>query len=111
MEHTPSMLSETHTQRILDLASQRGLLRASDLDAIGSPRVILTRMTGAGLLERVGRGLYRLPGAQVTEFESLALVATRVPQAVFCLLTSLQFQGLTTQLPRQVWIAMPRGSH
>ena len=45
MEHTPSMLSETHTQRILDLTSQRGLLRASDLDAIGSPRVILTRMT------------------------------------------------------------------
>lgn len=111
MEHTPSMLSETHTQRILDLASQRGLLRASDLDAIGSPRVILTRMTAAGLLERVGRGLYRLPGAQVTEFESLALVATRVPQAVFCLLTALQFHGLTTQLPRQVWIAMPRGSH
>lgn len=69
------MLSETHTQRILDLASQRGLLRASDLDAIGSPRVILTRMTAAGLLERVGRGLYRLSGAQVTEFESLALVA------------------------------------
>ena len=111
MEHTPSMLSETHTQRILDLASQRGLLRASDLDAIGSPRVILTRMTAAGLLERVGRGLYRLPGAQVTEFESLAIVATRVPQAVFCLLTALQFHGLTTQLPRQVWIAMPRGSH
>ena len=105
------MLSKTHTQRILDLASRRGLLRASDLDAISSPRVILARMTAAGLLERVGRGLYRLPGAQVTEFESLALVATRVPQAVFCLLTALQFHGLTTQLPRQVWIAMPRGSH
>lgn len=36
MEHTPSMLSETHAQRILDLASQRAA-RASDLDAIGSP--------------------------------------------------------------------------
>jgi predicted transcriptional regulator of viral defense system len=93
MEHNPSMLSETHTQRILDLVSQRGLLRAADLDAIGSPRVILTRMTAAGLLERVGRGLYRLPGTQVTEFESLALVATRVPQAVFCLLTALQFHA------------------
>ncbi len=111
MEHTPSMLSETHTQRILDRARQRGLLRASDLDAIGSPRVILKRMSAAGLLERIGRGLYRLPGTQVTEFESLALVATRVPQAVFCLLTALQFHGLSTQLPRQVWIAMPRGSH
>ena len=30
---------------------------------------------------------------------------------MFCLLTALQFHGLTTQLPSQVWIAMPRGSH
>jgi predicted transcriptional regulator of viral defense system len=38
-------------------------------------------------------------------------VAARAPQAVFCLLTALQFHGLTTQLPRQVWIALPQGSH
>ena len=105
------MLSETHAQRVLDLVGQRGLLRASDLDAIDAPRVVLTRLNAAGLLERVGRGLYRLPDAQVSEFESLGTVATKVPQAVFCLLTALQFHELTTQLPRQVWIAMPRGSH
>lgn len=39
------------------------------------------------------------------------VVAAKAPQAVFCLLTALQFHGLTTQLPRQIWIAMPRGSH
>jgi predicted transcriptional regulator of viral defense system len=105
------MHSSTHTQRVLDLAGQKGLLRASDLDAIGAPRVVLTRLTTAGLLEKVARGLYRLPGAQVSEFESLGTIATKVPQAVFCLLTALQFHELTTQLPRQVWIAMPRGSH
>lgn len=105
------MLADTHTQRVLDLASQKRLLRASDLDAIDAPRVVLTRLTAAGILERVGRGLYRLPDAQTSEFESLATVATKVPQAVFCLLTALQFHELTTQLPRQVWIAMPRGSH
>ncbi|MBQ0920569.1 type IV toxin-antitoxin system AbiEi family antitoxin domain-containing protein [Hydrogenophaga aromaticivorans] len=105
------MPSDTHTQRVLDLAGQRGLLRASDLDAIDAPRVVLTRLSAAGLLERVGRGLYRLPDAQVSEFESLGSVAAKVPQAVFCLLTALQFHELTTQLPRQVWIAMPRGSH
>ena len=43
--------------------------------------------------------------------EPLVAVATKVPQAVFCLLTALQFHELTTQLPRQIWIAMPRGSH
>jgi predicted transcriptional regulator of viral defense system len=105
------MLSETHTRRVLNLVGQRGLLRASDLDAIDAPRVVLTRLNAAGLLQRVGRGLYRLPDAQVSEFESLCTVAAKVPQAVFCLLTALQFHELTTQLPRQVWIAMPRGSH
>jgi predicted transcriptional regulator of viral defense system len=110
-EHTLSMLSSTHTQRVLDLTSQKGLLRASHLDAINAPRVVLTRLTAAGLLEKVGRGLYRLPDAQVSEFESYGTVATKAPQAVFCLLTALQFHELTTQLPRQVWIAMPRGSH
>jgi len=105
------MLADTHTQRVLDLASQKGLLRASDLGAIDAPRVVLTRLTAAGQLEKVGRGLYRLPDSHGSEHESLVAVATKVPQAVFCLLTALQFHELTTQLPRQVWIAMPRGSH
>lgn len=107
----PSLSADTHAQRVLDLARQRGLLRVVDLDAIGAPRVVLTRLTAAGLLDRVGRGLYRLPNHSVTEHESLVVVAAKVPQAVFCLLTALQFHGLTTQLPRHVWIAMPRGSH
>jgi predicted transcriptional regulator of viral defense system len=105
------MLPDTQTQRVLGLASQKGLLRASDLDAIDAPRVVLTRLTAAGLLEKIGRGLYRLPDGQGSEFENLAAIATKVPQAVFCLLTALQFHELTTQLPRQIWIAMPRGSH
>ena len=105
------MSSDTHAQRILSLARQKGLLRASDLDAIEAPRVVLTRLIEGGLLERVSRGLYRLPSHPGSEHEGLATIAAKVPQAVFCLLTALQFHELTTQLPRQVWIAMPRGSH
>lgn len=105
------MSIDTHHQRVLGLARQQGLLRASDLDRIEAPRIVLTRLTAAGELERLGRGLYRLPGVHSSEHESLATVAAKVPQAVFCLLTALQFHELTTQLPRQVWIAMPRGSH
>ena len=111
-EHTYwTMRTETHTQRILELLSQKGILRSSDLDDIGAPRVVLTRMTASGQLEKTGRGLYRLPDSQGSEHESLIAIATKVPQAVFCLLTALQFHELTTQLPRQIWIGMPRGSH
>lgn len=111
MEQNRAMLSNTHAERVLDLARTKGLLRASDLQAINAPRVVLTRLIASGQLERIERGLYRLPDAQGAEQESLATVASRVPQAVFCLLTALQLHELGTQLPRQVWIAMPRGSH
>ena len=104
-------MESSHAQRILALAAQKGLLRTRDLSAISVPRVVLTRLTNAGQLEKVGRGVYRLPHGLMSEHESLVTIATRVPSAVFCLLTALQFHELTTQLPRQVWIAMPRGSH
>jgi predicted transcriptional regulator of viral defense system len=106
-----TVTQQSHPERVLDLARTKGLLRAGDLDALGAPRVVLSRLAARGQLERVGRGLYRLPDADVTEFQGLASVAIKAPQAVFCLLTALQFHELTTQLPRRVWIAMPRGSH
>lgn len=104
------MLPTTQAQRTHELLAQKGIVRPMDLEAIGIPRAVLTRMAAAGEVERVGRGLYRLPTLG-SEHDSLIAVATKVPQAVFCLLTALQFHELTTQLPRQIWIAMPRGSH
>jgi predicted transcriptional regulator of viral defense system len=104
-------VDQHHAQRVLDLAKLKGALRANDLVAIKAPRVVLTRLMAAGRLDRVGRGLYRLPNAPGSELDSLQAIAVKVPQAVFCLLSALQFHELTTQLPREVWIAMPRGSH
>lgn len=104
------MRETTQNQRVLDLLARKGILHPIDLDVIGIPRVVLTRMSTAGQLEQIGRGLYRLPSPG-SENESLVAIATRVPPAVFCLLTALHFHELTTQLPRQAWIAMPRGSH
>lgn len=101
----------THTQRVLQLVRKNGWLRASDLADAGVPRAVLTRMAASGQLERAARGLYRLPDSGSSEHEGLVTVAIKVPQAVVCLLSALQFHGLTTQLPWQVWIAMPRGSH
>jgi predicted transcriptional regulator of viral defense system len=100
-----------HTDRLLLLVQQKGLLRPSDLTELGIPRVYLTRLSASGKLAKAGRGLYRLAETTLSENEGLAIVAARAPHAVFCLLTALQFHGLTTQLPRQVWIALPQGSH
>jgi len=71
----------------------------------------LTRLVQSGRLERVARGLYRLPEMIVSEKEALITIALKVPKAVFCLLTALHFYELTTQISRKIWIAMPQGSH
>ena len=96
----------TTTQRLLDYANTRGLVRPMDLIQHGIPRVALTRAVQSGQLERVSRGLYALPGRTVSAHGSLAEVARRVPKGVVCLLSALRFHDLTTQAPFEVWLAI-----
>lgn len=86
------------------------MLRPRDLDALGIRREYLHRLHQRGVLERIARGLYALPGAEVTEHHSLAEVSKLVPRGVVCLLSALRFHGLTTQLSAEVWIAVDRKS-
>jgi predicted transcriptional regulator of viral defense system len=92
--------------RLIQVAEAGGVIRARDLDRHRIPRVYLTRLVSDGALRRLGRGLYISSNAKLTEHHELAEAAKRVPRAVVCLLSALQFHGLTTQAPREVWIAI-----
>jgi len=92
----------------LRLVRRAGVLRPRDLAAHGIERVYLQRLCEAGAVRRVGRGLYVASNAKVTEHHSLAPAAKRVPRGVVCLLSALEFHGLTTQQPRHVWMAIDR---
>ncbi|MFP4350418.1 MAG: type IV toxin-antitoxin system AbiEi family antitoxin domain-containing protein [Desulfococcaceae bacterium] len=93
-------------QILLHLASQMGLIRSRDAEAAGIHREYLLRLYRSGDLVRVGRGLYALPDAQTSESLSIAEVAKKVPHAVICLISALQFHHLTTQIAHRVWIAI-----
>jgi predicted transcriptional regulator of viral defense system len=92
--------------RLIELVKARGLIRPCDLKSLEIPRVSLTRAVRRGQLERVGRGLYGLPGREVSAHGSLAEVSRRVPKGLICLLSALRFHGLTTQAPFEVWLAI-----
>ena len=68
----------------------------------------MKRLSDQGVIERIGRGLYRVAGSEVTEHQSLVEACKRVPQGVVCLLSALRFHGLTTQNPFAVWLAIDR---
>jgi predicted transcriptional regulator of viral defense system len=97
---------DTAANRLIDLVRNQGLIRPRDLAPLGIPRVALTRAVRRGELERIGRGLYGLPGRPVSAHGVLAEVASRVPKGVVCLLSALRFHGLTTQAPFEVWLAI-----
>jgi len=83
------------------------LFRPGQLEAIGISYDQLRRLVAAGVVERVARGLYRLSAAEPTENHSLAAVCARIPRSIVCLLTALRVHGIGSQLPREVWLAIP----
>jgi len=93
-------------EEVLGLARQSGVLRSRELTAHRLPRVTLTRLQQQKRLKRVGRGLYVLPQADLSEHHSLAQAMKRVPHGVVCLLSALKFHGLTTQNPSEIWLAI-----
>ncbi len=100
----------TQCDHILELARHRRVLRAADVREQGWSPQLLIRLHQAGKLHRLGRGLYGLPDAEITEHQTLIEVCQRVPKAVLCLLSALQFHEIGTQLPHEVWIALPEGT-
>ena len=98
------------SDHILELARERRVLRAADVREQGWSPQLLIRLHQAGKLHRLGRGLYGLPDAEITEHQTLIEVCQRVPKAVLCLLSALQFHEIGTQLPHEVWIALPEGT-
>jgi predicted transcriptional regulator of viral defense system len=99
------------TDRVIRLAQNQPVLRTGDVARQGIHTSTLTRLTKSGVLERVGPGRYRLlGGARSTEHHDLVVATAAVPRSVICLVSALRFHDIGTQLPAEVWIAVPRGT-
>lgn len=99
-------MSSAATGQVIELVRRAGIFRPRDLDSHGIPREYLMRLYRRGLVQRVGRGLYTLADADVSEHHSLAEACKKIPHGVICLLSALRYHGLTTQAPFEIWIAI-----
>lgn len=92
--------------RILQLARSREVFRPRDLVGIKNPGPQLRALVESGRLLRVGHGLYTLSDREPTGSFALSQALARVPGGVVCLVSSLEFHGLTTQIGNRVWLAV-----
>jgi predicted transcriptional regulator of viral defense system len=96
--------------QILTWAKGRGVIRPRELAALGASPTYLRRLVAEGHMLRVGRGLYTLADYEPTESHTLVEAVSSQAKAVVCLLSALSFHGIGTQLPFQVWLAVPYGA-
>lgn len=87
-----------------------GLLRMADALRAGIHRRTLYAMRDNGAIEVLARGLYRLADVPALGNPDLVTVAAKVPIGVVYLISALAFHEITTQIPHQVWLAVPRNS-
>lgn len=103
------ILKENTIQKALQVFEQNhGWLRTRQALKLGiSPRTLYT-LRDSGQIIRASRGVYYLANRPVSQYHDLILVAQRVPKGVICLLSALSFHNLTTQIPHQIYLALPK---
>jgi predicted transcriptional regulator of viral defense system len=104
------MNEQPSIERALELfRTTGGILRTRDVLAAGIHPRTLYAMRDAGILDRLGRGLYRLADMPPLGNPDLVAVAATVPNGVLCLISALSFHELSTQIPHRVYLALKRG--
>jgi predicted transcriptional regulator of viral defense system len=108
-------VSQSHSVNAADRAAalfrqHGGIMRMSQVIGGGITRNTLYAMRETGQVEQLARGLYRLAEMPPLSQSDLVTVALKVPQAVIYLISALSFHELTTQIPHEVWLAIPRNS-
>ena len=66
-----------------------------------------------GLIERIGRGVYRNPAIELNidfKWEDLFITVKSVPKGIVCLISALDIYDMTDEIPREHWIAIPHAT-
>ena len=101
-------MTSTQRTQALELLGARSLMRLKDFVAHGIGPETLARLVRDGVVVRLARGLYQLADGGVDARRTLAEATALVPKGIICLVSALQFHGLTLQMPSSVWMAIER---
>ena len=74
------------------------------------PRTLYA-MRDHAVIEQLACGLFRLAGIATLSHQDLVVVAKKFPKGIVCLLSALDFHGLTSQIPHQIYIAYKQNWH
>lgn len=104
-------MNKACTNALAVFAQHGGILRTSDALRAGIHPRTLYSLRDQGALSAFARGFYRRTDLAPLGEPDLVAVARRIPEAVVCLVSALVVHRLTTQIPHEIQIALPRSAY
>jgi len=83
----------------------------SDIIKAGFSKTALNTLLRSGKIQRMNRGLYKLSEGAALSDPDFVIVSRKIPRGVICLISALAYHEATDEIPRQINIAIPRGTH
>ncbi len=83
----------------------------SDIIKAGFSKTALNTLLRSGKIQRMNRGLYKLSEGAALSDPDFSIVSRKIPRGVICLISALAYHEATDEIPRQINIAIPRGTH
>jgi len=102
----------TKEKKLIEFLKKRGgMVSYKELIKVGFYKAFLRDNLKSGKIQKVDRGLYRLTDGFTLSNPDLVAVSIKVSKGVICLLSALAFHEATSEIPRHINIAIPRGTH
>jgi predicted transcriptional regulator of viral defense system len=97
----------------LKALSKKGVFSSVEGREAGIPPRMLAYFCEKGQIAKVCRGMYKIKNldfGSAFEWEDLAIITLSIPNGVICLVSALCYYGLTDEIMREFWIAVPHAT-
>jgi len=100
------------TNSLIDFFKNNGgIQRFSAIIRAGFHPDTLRVLEKNGVIEKMGRGIFRLVQFSTGSHPDLLSASLQAPRGVICLLSALSFHEVTNEIPAYISVAIPRGTH
>ncbi|NQZ56239.1 MAG: type IV toxin-antitoxin system AbiEi family antitoxin domain-containing protein [Lentisphaeraceae bacterium] len=99
----------TQEQAIKFLNTNYGIHRTKEIISAGIPKKMIYQLRDKGVISQISRGIYQFSESSNGQYMMYIELNKRIPRGVFCLISSLHFHNIGTQIPYDQWIALPHG--